>query len=104
MNKSFYEKVYETVKKIPKGKVISYGGVASLLGKPNCARAVGYALKNIPLNEHPNVPWHRVINSKGIISIKSYPGSRDMQKKLLEDEGVIPDEKGIIDFKKYGWI
>jgi len=104
MYKNFFETVYEIVKQIPAGKATSYGQVALLSGKPNTARAVGYALKAIPLNRHYEIPWHRVINTKGYISIRNIPNAHSIQRNLLEKEGIIFCEDGKIDLSKYGWF
>lgn len=104
MKKNFYEIVYEIVKKIPSGKVTTYGHIALMAGNPNAARAVGYALKHIPLSEHNNIPWHRVINAKREISIRNIPGSEYIQKDLLVKENIEFDENDKVDFNKFGWF
>ncbi|HCH74124.1 MAG TPA: cysteine methyltransferase [Clostridiales bacterium] len=89
---SFFEKVYEIVKTVPEGKVISYGKVALLSGNPKAARQVGWALH---ANPYPGVvPCHRVVNRFGELSPAFAFGGENVQKKLLEKEGVIFDEKG----------
>jgi len=97
--KSLYEKIYDMVKRIPKGKVATYGQIARLCGIPEHSRLIGYALHNLKPNS--GVPWHRVINSKGMISLPRSGGDYDRQKKILEKEGVqfIRDK---IDLSKYG--
>lgn len=102
--KTFYGKVYDIVKQIPFGKVTSYGHIALLIGKPNAARAVGYALKAIPLELKDEIPWHRVINSKGEISIKNKPGADILQKKNLEEEGIVFENGSKVDLNKFGWF
>ncbi len=104
MSGNFYEKVYKIAMQIPYGNVTTYGHIALLAGKPNAARAVGYALKAIPVKMLNQIPWHRVINAKACISIKSNPEAAVLQKQLLENEGVIFDKNGKTDFKKYGWF
>jgi len=90
---NFYEKVYEVVKTIPKGKVLTYSDIAKILNNPKASRAVGYALNNLKDN---SIPWHRVVNKKGEISIKQ----KAIQRELLEKEGIeFVDDK--IDFNKY---
>ncbi len=86
---SFNQDVYTVVRLIPKGRVMSYGGVARQCGRPGMARAVGYALHSIPSNQR--VPWWRVINSAGRISIPDPQGAA-MQRDLLMGEGVAVDE------------
>lgn len=101
---SFYQQVYELVSQIPSGKVATYGQIAILLGRPHAARAVGYALHLAP--DHLKVPWQRVINSQGRISPRSaldMPHEPVIQRMLLEAEGVVFDESGRVDLKKYQW-
>lgn len=98
---NFYEAVYGAVRKIPRGRVATYGGIAWMLGRPQAARAVGYALRALP--DDTEVPWHRVINAKGTISLRGrHPEETDRQRKLLEEEGVefVGDRT---DLAKYGW-
>ena len=87
-----YERIYAVVRRIPKGRVATYGQVASLAGLHGHARQVGYALHNLPDNS--NVPWHRVINAKGEISVRSEPGYEFIQRDMLESEGVTFDSSG----------
>lgn len=96
---SLYEIIYEGVRKIPKGKVATYGEVARHCGLREHARLVGYALHNLPANS--GVPWHRVINSKGEISLPRESGSYELQRSLLESEG-IRFSGNRIDLLKYG--
>lgn len=92
---NFKAKVISIIKKIPKGKVASYGQVAAAAGSPRAARQVGGVLKSIDC-EKLGVPWWRVINSKGEISIKgNWTADKKTQKELLEREGV----KVLKDFK-----
>ena len=100
---SFYKKVYELVSKIPKGKVSSYGKIAVLLGKPRAARAVGYALNALKKTELQKVPWQRVINSKGRITFKGDTIRANLQRKILESEGIVFHSDGQIDFTLFGW-
>ena len=83
---AFQNAVYTMVSRIPGGKIASYGGVAALLGKPRAARAVGAALSALP--EHHNVPWWRVVNRNGEISTSSIFHTAQVQRALLEGEGV----------------
>ncbi len=87
---SLNERVYTLVRHIPPGKVLSYGRVAALLEVPNGARAVGWALA--ALKAGTDVPWHRVINSAGRISLRGYPDGEQRQRQLLTAEGVRFDE------------
>ncbi len=79
-------RVYALVKLIPRGKLLSYGKVAALLGVPNGAREVGWALAALP--EGTDVPWQRVVNAQGRISRRRYQGDEQRQRELLEAEGV----------------
>jgi methylated-DNA-protein-cysteine methyltransferase related protein len=94
------QKIIATIKKIPRGKVATYGQIAAMSGNPQAARQVVRIL-NI-YSEKEKLPWYRVINSQGKISLK--PGSGyELQKALLADEGVLFNSNGKIDFEKYGW-
>ena len=95
-----YERIYEAVKTIPKGKVATYGQVAALVGNPNLARTVGNALHANPDNS--TIPCHRVVNHKGNVAPGYAFGGPDIQRKLLESEGVVFESDGKIDLKKYG--
>lgn len=99
---SFYVAVWAWVRKIPKGRVATYGQIATALGSPRAARAVGYAM--FALVESPKdkpVPWHRVINAQGEISIGGAFHRPDLQRKLLENEGVEFDAEGRVPLKRY---
>ena len=96
-----FEKIYEVVSLIPKGKVATYGQVALLAGNPRWARVVGYALHNNPA---PIViPCHRVVNREGRTAPAFAFGGEGVQKQLLIDEGIVFNEDGLIDLKIYGW-
>lgn len=96
---NFYERVYEVVRKIPYGKVTNYGAIAKSIGAPKSARMVGYALKNSP----EDVPAHRVVNRKGVLSGKhQFPGINLMQD-LLESEGLTIISNQVVDFEKHFW-
>jgi methylated-DNA-protein-cysteine methyltransferase related protein len=103
MEPSFFDRVYIVVRQIPYGKVASYGQVAALLGHPQAARTVGWALSALRGSEIADVPWQRVINSAGRISISRADLSADIQRALLEGEGVVFDERGYVDWKRFGW-
>lgn len=98
---SNYEIIWETIRHIPKGKVATYGEIAEQSGLPRQARLVGYALHNTP--HGLDIPWHRVINSQGKISLPKHNGSYIKQKKLLMKEGIV-FVKERVDLKKYGWL
>ena len=93
------KKIYEAVKKIPKGRVATYGKVAELAGNPRMSRAVGNALHKNPDPDH--IPCYRVVNSKGELAGAFAFGGENAQKKLLEAEGV-EVVNGKVDLKKYG--
>ena len=95
-----YEKIYEVVKSIPKGKVATYGQVATLAGNVNLARTVGNALHANPDNSI--IPCHRVVNCKGEVAEFYAFGGPEKQRRLLESEGVIFEKNGRVDLKKYG--
>jgi len=97
----FYERVYALVRQIPSGNVVTYGQVAALLGSPRAARAVGYALRFLPAGT--DVPWHRVINHRGQISLRTPIESPLLQRVLLEEEGVMFDVEGRVDLSIYRW-
>jgi methylated-DNA-protein-cysteine methyltransferase-like protein len=97
----FTEAVYRTVRAVPRGRVVSYGGVAAILGRPRAARAVGTALWNLP--DGSDVPWWRVINHNGEISIKGVLHGPRVQRALLEGEGVRFDRHGRVDWDRFGW-
>ena len=98
----FYQKIYLTVSKIPSGKISTYGQIADLIYAYGRARQVGWALRRLKLPS--NIPWHRVINSKGEITMRiSRNGTDWMQKKLLINEGIKFDSRMKIDIKKYLW-
>lgn len=96
-----YELIWRVVRRIPHGRVATYGQIAELAGLEGHARQVGYALHNLPARN--NVPWHRVINAKGEISPRSAGESHELQRMLLENEGVEIDLRGRIDLKKFRW-
>ncbi|MCK4321582.1 MGMT family protein [candidate division WOR-3 bacterium] len=101
MGESFYKGVIEIIKSIPSGKVATYGEIADYAGIPRAARQVAYIL-NSSWRKH-NLPWHRVINSKGGISLNPNRGY-ELQKKLLKKEGIIFDENDRIDLKRFQWF
>ena len=98
---SNYDRIYAAVKKIPRGKVATYGQVALLAGLGRHARQVGYALHALP--DGKKIPWHRVINAKGEISARSSGDHDDLQRVLLEEEGVVFGLRGRVSLEKYRW-
>jgi methylated-DNA-protein-cysteine methyltransferase-like protein len=100
---SFFQQVYAVVRQIPHGRVASYGQVAAILGHPRAARTVGWALASLRDSQEAEVPWQRVINAQGRISIRSLRHAAAEQRMLLEAEGVEFDENGCLDWKRFGW-
>jgi methylated-DNA-protein-cysteine methyltransferase-like protein len=96
-----WERIYAVVRRIPRGRVATYGQVARLAGLGENARLVGYALHAIP--EYSAVPWHRVINAKGEISLSPEGGGDLTQRLLLEREGVRFNARGRVDLKVFAW-
>lgn len=99
---TFGDRVFALVRRVPRGRVVSYGAVAAMLGSPRAARGVGQALSGLPADS--DVPWWRVVNRNGEISIKGpTPGLAARQRALLERERVKFDRKGRIDWERFGW-
>ncbi len=99
---SKYQKIYDVVRKIPPGKVLTYGQVAELAGLCGKARLVGYALFRVEIET--DIPWQRVVNSKGEISYSiARCGGDYLQKTLLEQEGIEFGRANRIDLKIYRW-
>ena len=99
----FHRLVYRLVRRIPRGQVVTYGQVAAILGQPRAARAVGQALRMMPRSLSRIVPWQRVINSSGRISFRGDIMRPELQRELLEDEGVEFDRSGKVDLKRVRW-
>ncbi len=102
MAQGFFNEVYKLVKHIPRGRVATYGQVAAILGKPRAARLVGWALNICPID----VPWQRVINKSGMISIENMRATKKLQADLLKTEGVkveVKDGNYWVDLEKYLW-
>lgn len=95
-----FERIYEVVKSIPKGNVATYGQVASLAGNPRWSRVVGYALHNNP--DPSTIPCHRVVNREGKVAAAFVFGGENVQRQLLENEGIVFEPDGTIDLEKYG--
>jgi methylated-DNA-protein-cysteine methyltransferase related protein len=97
---SYYDDVYELVRQIPAGKISTYGRVAAMTAVPRGARGVGWALAGISETEAHTIPWWRVVNAHGRISNES---NADLQRSLLEAEGVAFNERGYIDLARFLW-
>lgn len=98
---SFSARVYACVRRVPEGRITSYGRVAAMLGKPRAARGVGYALSHLPTET--DVPWWRVVNRRGGISTSRTTGTALAQRSALEREGVEFDERGEASWERFEW-
>jgi methylated-DNA-protein-cysteine methyltransferase-like protein len=96
-----FDAIYDVVVQIPKGRVATYGQIAELAGIPRQPRRVGYALSALPKNS--GVPWHRVINANGEISVRSNGGPDPVQRRLLKQEGLVFDRAGRISLDRFRW-
>jgi methylated-DNA-protein-cysteine methyltransferase related protein len=99
---SSYQRIYAVVRRIPEGRVATYGQVASLAGLAGHARQVGYALHALP--DGTAIPWHRVVNANGGISLRSMPGGELVQRGLLEREGIRLDPRGRVPLARVRWL
>ena len=101
---NFYFRVYNAVRKIPSGKVATYGQIAKMLGAPRSSQVVGWALRS--LKPGSPVPWQRVINKAGMISIENMHTPKEQQVALLRQEGIEIKEDGgnfWVDLDRFGW-
>lgn len=97
-----YDRIYDMVRLIPPGKVTTYGRIAELVG--GCtARMVGYAMAALKSGKAPDVPWQRVINAQGKVSVHGDGFGNAIQRIKLEEEGVVFDNKDRIDFTRFSW-
>jgi len=96
-----YLEIYAAVERIPRGSVATYGQVARVASLPGRARQVGYALHALPPGSP--VPWQRVVNARGEISLPALSGAADRQRQLLRGEGIEFDARGRIDLRRFGW-
>ena len=96
----FSHRVRAIIAQIPSGKVATYGQIAEYAGDPRGSRQVVWVLRSFSRKD--NLPWHRVVNAKGTISLPRGAGYEE-QRTLLEEEGVVFDERGRIDFERYLW-
>jgi len=100
-NSGFFQRVYEVCRKIPEGRVTSYGAIAKYLGAARSARMVGWAMNSS--RNFEDVPAHRVVNRNGMLTGKSHFGGSDAMQQLLESEGVSVKDLQIQNFQKYFW-
>src|SRR5690606_28837929 len=97
----FKEKVIEIIRLVPPGKVVSYGQVAAYAGVPRAAREVGWILSGSE-GQHIDLPWWRVVNNKGFLSIRGNDtADKSLQKKLLEAEGIVVSDDFELDMSRY---
>ena len=100
-NDNFFEKVYEVARKIPYGRVTSYGAIAKYLGAARSARMVGWAMNASHYDD--SVPAHRVVNRVGLLTGKHHFDGTNLMQQLLESEGVIIKDAKIVDFEDVFW-
>ncbi|WP_461532731.1 MGMT family protein [Sinomicrobium sp.] len=100
-NQNFFEKVYAVVRKIPYGRVSSYGAIAGYLGARRSARMVGWAMN--ACNGREDVPAHRVVNRKGVLTGKFHFEGTNLMQQLLENEGVEVRENQVVNFSNLFW-
>lgn len=100
-NNNFFERVYEIARLIPEGKVTSYGAIAKVLGAARSARMVGWAMN--ACHNLDDIPAHRVVNRKGLLTGKHHFDGTNLMQQLLENEGVKVIDNQIIDFEKHFW-
>jgi methylated-DNA-protein-cysteine methyltransferase-like protein len=100
-NDNFFERVYAVARQIPFGKVTSYGAIAKSLGTARSARMVGWALN--ASHSLIDVPAHRVVNRKGLLTGKLHFDGTNLMQQLLENEGIVVVENQIMDFEKHFW-
>jgi methylated-DNA-protein-cysteine methyltransferase-like protein len=101
MPNAYTSEVKRIIKRIPFGKVSTYGFIAAMAGNPGAARQVARILHSS--SRKYKLPWHRVVNRHGKISLKPFNGY-EVQKRLLEKEGVVFDENDIIDLDRFLWL
>ncbi|MFV0388720.1 MAG: MGMT family protein [Pyrinomonadaceae bacterium] len=97
---NYRERVYKIVRKIPRGKVMTYGQIAEILGKGYTPRTVGFALNAA---NRADVPWQRVINSRGGCSTGKITAPNDLQRIMLEEEGIAFNKKGVCALEEFAW-
>ncbi|WP_278034247.1 MGMT family protein [Flavobacterium nitratireducens] len=100
-NANFFERVYTVVRQIPYGRVTSYGAIAKYLGAARSSRMVGWAMNASHTME--DVPAHRVVNRKGLLTGKFHFDGTNLMQQLLENEGLQVVDNQIVDFEKYFW-
>lgn len=101
MELNFFERVYAVARQIPYGKVTSYGAIAKALGTGRSARMVGWAMNAAHTLE--DVPAHRVVNRKGLLTGKHHFDGTNLMQQLLESEGIVVEDNQIVDLEKVFW-
>ena len=101
MSEKFFKQVYDVVKRIPYGKVTTYGAIAHYLGSTKSARTVGWAMNNS--HQYNNIPAHRVVNRNGVLTGKHHFSGTNLMKQLLENEGIIIKNDKVVDFDICFW-
>lgn len=101
--KDYFFAVFDVTKRIPKGKVTSYGAIARYLGLKSGARMVGYALTSLNKTDFHGVPAHRVVNRNGLLTGKVHFGSPTRMAELLENEGIVVVDDQILNFNRAFW-
>lgn len=100
-NANFFEKVYHIARQIPYGKVTSYGAIAKVIGSPQSARMVGWAMNASHLKE--DIPAHRVVNRNGLLTGKHHFEGTNLMQQLLENEGIEVRDNKVVDFQLHFW-
>ena len=98
---SFFQKVYKVVKKIPQGKVTTYGAIAKYLGTPSSSRTVGWAMN--ACHNDQSIPAHRVVNRNGVLTGKNHFLGINLMEQLLNNEGIDVKDDKIVNFKNHFW-
>lgn len=102
MSNDFYQKIYEVVRQIPKGRVTSYGAIAKYLGAARSSRVVGWAMNNSH-TQQPPVPAHRVVNRNGLLTGRHHFSSSNIMQQLLENEGIVVIDNQVQNFQQVYW-
>ncbi len=100
-NQNFFESVYEVAREIPYGRVTTYGAIARYLGAARSARMVGWAMNGAVARE--DIPAHRVVNRKGLLTGKHHFGGSMLMQQLLENEGIEIQNDQVVNFEKHFW-
>lgn len=100
-DQNFFEKVYEVARQIPRGRVTSYGAIARYLGAARSARMVGWAMNGA--GGMDDIPAHRVVNRKGLLTGKFHFQGTNLMQQLLENEGIKVENSQVVDFEKHFW-